>query len=335
MRVLVTGGAGYVGSHACKALARNGLIPVVYDDLRRGNRWAVRWGPLIEAPIEDTEALASAMQEHRVEAVVHFAAYAYAAELMAAPSIYFANNVAGSRSVLDAMLASGVSRLVVSSTCAVYGAPDMAPIRETTPIAPVNPYGASKFMMEEMVRWYGRCHGITAVILRYFNAAGADPEGEIGEAHDPEPHLIPNVVLAALSAVSSVVVNGTDFPTPDGTAVRDYVHVSDLAAAHVAALRYLATGGVSATFNIGGGQGTSIREVIDAVSVAAGHQPVVIEGPRRPGDPPNLVADASQALRVLNWRPARSDLGTIARTAVAWHRATIASHSADLLQKKG
>jgi len=323
MRVLVTGGAGYVGSHACKMLASKGCTPIVYDDFRRGNRWAVRWGPLIEAPLHDTAALVDAMQRHRVEAVMHFAAYAYVAESMQAPSLYFSNNVDGSRSVLDAMVACGVSQLIVSSTCAVYGVPAILPIDETAAIAPVNPYGASKAMMEAMARWYGVSHGIRTLVLRYFNAAGADTDGEIGEAHDPEPHLVPTVIMAALGQVPHVRVNGTDFATADGTAVRDYVHVTDLAAAHVAALRYLGQGGESSVVNLGTGEGVSIRQVVAAVAEAAERQPVLIEGPRRAGDPPVLVADARRARERLDWHPTSSDLATIARTAVAWHRSPL------------
>lgn len=319
-RSLVTGGAGYVGSHACKALASAGIVPVAYDDLRRGNRWAVRWGPLVQAPLEDRAALVAAMRDHGVTSVMHFAAYAYVGESVDAPSMYFRNNVAQSLNLLDAMVEAGVRRLVISSTCAVYGIPPTLPITEETPLAPVNPYGASKVMLEELARWYGTCHGLGWVALRYFNAAGADPDGEIGELHDPEPHLIPLVVEAALGRRAYVQVNGTDYATPDGSAVRDYVHVSDLAQAHLLALRHLEAGGEPTVANLGTGHGASVREIIAAVARAAGREPEVRDGPRRPGDPPVLVADPGRARQVLSWHPRFSDLPAIADTAVKWYR---------------
>jgi UDP-glucose-4-epimerase GalE len=318
--ILVTGGAGYVGSHACKALSRAGFTPVVYDDLRRGNRWAVRWGPLVEAALEDRAALAAAMREHRVAAVMHFAAYAYVGESMADPSIYFRNNLLASLNVLDAMVETGVQSLVVSSTCATYGLPPSVPIVEDMPARPINPYGASKVMLEETARWYGVVHEIRTAALRYFNASGADPEGEIGEAHDPEPHLIPLVIEAALGRREAVRINGTDYPTRDGTAVRDYVHVQDLATGHVLALQRLLGGGDSIVCNLGSGRGVTIREVIDTVEAEAGRRPPTVTGPRRPGDPPELVADPRLAERLLDWRALRSDMGSIIADAVRWHR---------------
>ena len=320
MNILVTGGAGYVGSHACKALSRAGFQPIVYDDLRRGNRWSVKWGPLIEAPLEDRDQVLQAMRQYDIGAVLHFAAYAYVAESMADPGLYFRNNVANSLNLLDMMVEAGVPNLIISSTCATYGIPEKLPITEATPIAPINPYGASKAMLEQLARWYGESHGIRTVALRYFNAAGADPEGEIGELHDPEPHLIPIVIEAALGQRAYVEINGTDYPTSDGTAVRDYVHVSDLADAHVAALQYLMAGGESAAVNLGTGRGASIRETIEAVTIAAGRAPVVREGARRPGDPPELVADPALARKILGWRARRSDLQQITLDAVRWTR---------------
>lgn len=326
--VLVTGGAGYVGSHACKALARRGFQPIVFDDLRRGNAWAVKWGPLVRAPLEDREALTKAMHDHDVQAVMHFAAYAYVGESMTDPSSYFRNNAAASINLFDAMVVTGISSLVISSTCATYGEPAHMPIDETTPRAPINPYGASKVMLEDMAGWYRVAHGLRTCALRYFNAAGCDPEGEIGELHDPEPHLIPIVVEAALGRRSQVIVNGTDYPTPDGTAVRDYVHVSDLADAHVTALERLLGGGESVALNLGTGRGTSIREVIAAVTAAAGRAPAVGEGPRRPGDPPTLIADPTRAMAELSWRPSRSDINDVARDAVRWYRDVVPEISA-------
>ena len=319
-RVLVTGGAGYVGSQAAKALAAAGYVPVVYDDLRRGNRWAVRYGPLVEAPLEDRAALEQAMREHRVTGVMHFAAYAYIGESLADPSLYLRNNVMASLNVLDAMVAAGVGSLIVSSTCAVYGVPPTLPITEATPLDPINTYGATKAMLEEACRWYGAAHGLRTVALRYFNAAGADPDGEIGEWHEPEERIFPRVIAAALGRAEAIRINGTDYPTRDGTAVRDYVHVADLADAHLAAFRRLREGGESAVLNLGTGQGASIREIVEAVAAATGTRPPVEFGPRRPGDPPELVADPARAAAALGWRARRSDIDTIARDGVRWHR---------------
>ncbi|MHA3980125.1 UDP-glucose 4-epimerase GalE [Halovulum sp. GXIMD14794] len=319
--ILVTGGAGFVGSHCAKTLAKQGFRPVVYDDLRRGNAWAVRWGPHVAAPLEDKDALLTAMRTHNVVAVMHFAAYAYVGESMSDPSAYFRNNVANAINVLDAMREAEVDSLVISSTCATYGEPDSIPIHEEMPQAPVNPYGSSKVMLEELARWYGAAHGLRTASLRYFNAAGSDPDGEIGEAHNPETHLIPLVVDAALGRRPSVTVNGTDYPTPDGTAVRDYIHVCDLADAHVAALRRITESGSGLTLNLGTGKGTSIREVIAAVTRAVGTAPVVEYGPRRQGDPPALVADPSRAEQALGWKAVRSEIDQIVSDTAAWRRA--------------
>lgn len=320
--VLVTGGAGYVGSHAAKALAAAGCLPVVYDDLCRGNRWAVRWGPLVEASLLDRDALAGAMAAHGVVAVLHFAALAYAPESIERPDAYFRSNVAGTLNLLEAMVETGVRDLALSSTCAVYGAPAGQPIAETAPIRPITPYGASKAMAEEMARWQAAAYGLRVCALRYFNAAGADNAGEIGEWRDPEPHLIPRAVEAALGLRPSLVVNGTDYPTADGTAVRDYVHVDDLAAAHVAALKRLGDGAetLPPALNLGAGLGRSVHEIVDAVAAAAAARPIVEAGPRRDGDPPILVADATLARRTLGWRAEGSGLDRIVATAVAWRR---------------
>ena len=316
--VLVTGGAGYVGSHACKALANAGFLPVVYDNLVHGHEWAVRWGPLEIGDITDQARLEAAMRKHRVKAVVHFAAFAYVGESMQEPGRYFANNVGGTRSLLEAMRAVGVTRIVVSSTCAVYGIPERTPIDEATPTRPMSPYGESKLMMEKMLGWYRACHGLDWAALRYFNAAGADADGEIGEEHEPEPHLIPTVIRTALGKQTVLQIFGTDYPTPDGTAVRDYVHVTDLADAHVRALDYLGGGGESVAINLGTGAGHSVRAVIQAVEQAAGHPIKAILQPRRPGDPPFLVADAAMARRVLGWKPKHSSLDNIVATAWQW-----------------
>src|ERR1051325_9123184 len=249
--ILVTGGAGYVGSHACKALAGAGYRPVVYDSLSRGHRGAVKWGPLVEGNLHDRDRLVTAMRSHRVEAVMHFAAFAYVGESVTCPELYYRNNVVGTLSLLDAMREAGVATIVFSSTCAVYGIPETVPIRETTAKAPLNPYGETKVAIERALHWYGAAHGLRYAALRYFNAAGADPDGEIGENHDPETHLIPLVLRAALGTGDTLRIFGTDYPTRDGTAIRDYIHVTDLADAHVRALRHLGEGGESIELNLG------------------------------------------------------------------------------------
>ncbi len=319
--ILVTGGAGYVGSHACKALAAAGHIPVVYDNLSRGHRAAVRWGPLVVGALEDHHRLIAALREHNIAAVMHFAAFAYVGESVTDPELYYRNNVGGTLALLGAMRAAGVERIVFSSTCAVYGIPDKVPIGEDTPLAPVNPYGETKLAIERALAWYRGAYGIRSVALRYFNAAGADPDGEIGEDHAPETHLIPLVLRAALGQAGPVGIFGTDYPTADGTAVRDYIHVADLADAHVKALDYLAAGGDNAVFNLGTGSGHSVRQVIDAAERLGGRPVPRHETARRPGDPPALVADPGRARAALGWQATRSDLDTIIGTALAWHRA--------------
>jgi UDP-arabinose 4-epimerase len=319
-QVLVTGGAGYIGSHACKALARAGHIPLTYDNLSRGFRHAVRWGPLVEGDIADRGAVAAALRAHNVSTVMHFAAFAYVGESTGDPALYYRNNVTGTLALLDAMRETGVDRIVFSSSCATYGLPDSVPIRETMVQRPVNPYGETKLAIERVLHWYGEAYGLRSVSLRYFNAAGADRDGQIGEEHEPETHLIPLVLRAALGAGTPVAIFGTDYPTPDGSAVRDYIHVEDLAAAHVRALEYLEGGGTSAAVNIATGRGYSVREIIAAVAAAVGHPVPCSEAPRRSGDPPTLVADPGRAEVLLGWRPQYSDLDTIIRTALAWAR---------------
>jgi UDP-arabinose 4-epimerase len=317
--ILVTGGAGYVGSHACKALAKAGYLPVTYDNLSRGYRQAVRWGPLVEGDLHDRARLVTALREHNIAAVMHFAAFAYVGESVSEPELYYRNNVGGTLALLGAMRAAEISTIVFSSTCAIYGTPDTVPIVETAAVRPVNPYGETKLAIERALGWYGQAYGLRSVALRYFNAAGADPDGEIGERHDPETHLIPLVIRAALGQAGPVSVFGTDYPTPDGTAIRDYIHVADLADAHVRALAYLDAGGSSAAFNLGTGTGHSVREVIAAVEHQGNHAVPRTDAPRRAGDPPALVADPTLADRILGWRASQSDLTTIIRTALAWH----------------
>ncbi len=319
MQVLVTGGAGYIGSHTAKHLAENGDQPVVLDNLRHGHAWAVRWGPLIEMDLADREGLRSVFQRHRIDAVIHFAAFAYVGESMQAPAEYFRNNVVNTLNLLDAMRGAGVGRIVFSSTCATYGNPERVPMAEDHPQRPVNPYGESKLMVEKLLQWYGHAYGLAWTALRYFNAAGADPGGEIGEVHDPETHLIPRAIAAARGDLPALELFGTDYPTPDGTAVRDYIHVTDLASAHRKALTRLERGAGSAVFNLGTGQGHSVREVISAVNRAGGCALPVKESPRRAGDPPALVADSSLAQRELEWTPRYSSLDTIVETAWRWY----------------
>jgi UDP-arabinose 4-epimerase len=318
-RVLVTGGAGYVGSHTCKALARAGYVPVTIDNLIHGHRSAVRWGPFIEGDLADRRLLERVMHEHAVEAVLHFAAYAYVGESMLAPGKYFANNVSNSLNLLEAMRSTGVDTIVFSSTCATYGLPDSLPIEETHAQHPVNPYGESKLFVERALHWYQQAHGMRWAALRYFNAAGADPAGEIGEQHEPETHLLPIVIEAALGRRQSVEIYGTDYATPDGTAIRDYVHVTDLADAHVKSLGLLLDGTPSLELNLGTGVGHSVLEVVQAVEAYVGRPVATRERPRRPGDPPVLVAAASLARRTLGWRPSHSSLETIVESAHGWH----------------
>jgi len=315
--VLVTGGAGYVGSHCAKAFAKAGWTVVTYDNLSRGHRDLVKWGELIEGDILDPAFLTKTLTELKPDAVAHFAAFAYVAESMAQPDIYYRNNVVGTMNLLDAMVASGVRQMVFSSSCATYGISDEL-ITEETPQNPINPYGETKKICEKMILDYGQAHDIRSVLLRYFNAAGCDPEGETGERHDPEPHVIPLAIRGAMDGTFTFNILGGDYDTPDGTCVRDYVHVSDLADAHWRALDYLAKGGESDVFNLGTGQGSSVMELADAVSRVAGTEVPRVMAARRPGDPPSLVASAEKAERVLGWTPTRSDLESILTTAWDW-----------------
>ncbi|MEM1035307.1 MAG: UDP-glucose 4-epimerase GalE [Pseudomonadota bacterium] len=315
--VFVTGGAGYVGSHSAKAFARAGWEVVTYDNLSRGWSNLVKWGPLIEGDILNTDALTTALKDVRPDAVAHFAAFAYVDESMKQPEMYYRNNVSGTLSLLEAMRLAEVKRMVFSSSCATYGVhPEL--ITEATAQSPINPYGASKMICERMIQDYGMAHGLRSVILRYFNAAGCDAEGETGERHDPEPHVIPRAIMGAMDGTFQFNIFGGDYDTPDGTPVRDYVHVSDLADAHWRALDYLDRGGKSDVFNLGTGRGYSVLELADAVSKVAGHTVPRTIAERRPGDPPSLVASAEKAERVLGWRPQQSDLDTMLRTAWDW-----------------
>ena len=316
--VLVTGGAGYIGAHTCKALHQSGYLPVTYDNLSTGHREAVRWGPLEVGDILDGGRLDEVVDRYQPKAVLHFAALAYVGESVIEPAKYWRNNVSGSLSILDAMARGGIDRMVFSSTCATYGEPGHLPIVESEPQQPINPYGTTKLVVESMLKGYAGNNQIRSVCLRYFNAAGADPDGQIGESHDPETHLIPLVLAAAYPGASPVTVFGENYATADGTCIRDYIHVSDLARAHVLALAYLADNPGAHAFNLGHDTGISVMEIIEAAQRITGRDIAYTIGARRPGDPPKLVSDSSLAKTRLGWRTEASDLDTIITTAWNW-----------------
>ncbi|MBZ8134237.1 UDP-glucose 4-epimerase GalE [Afifella sp. IM 167] len=326
-RILVTGGAGYVGSHVCKALHAHGHEPVAIDNLSEGHDWAVKWGPLVRGDIADGEFVRRTIREHDIEGVIHMASLAYVGESVKDPGKYWFNNVGNAARLFDALAAEGVRDVVFSSSCAIYGVPERLPITEDLPPRPINPYGHTKLVIEAMLADFAAAHGLRSVSLRYFNAAGADPDGEIGEDHDPEPHLIPNILAAAAGYRPAIDILGDDYNTPDGTCVRDFVHVTDLAAAHVAALAYLREGGASRSFNLGTGEGRSVRQVIDAVERVTGRPVPQRVGPRRPGDPPALVADPGMAREVLGFATPHSDLDTLVATAWRWYQAHFAARA--------
>ena len=313
--ILVTGGAGFIGSHICKALARAGMVPVTYDNLSTGHIDSVRWGPLIQADIADGARLRHVMAEYSPDCVIHCGANAYVGESVEKPSIYYRNNVIGSLSLLDACLDCNIDRIVFSSSCATYGIPEMLPICEKTPQQPVNPYGRTKLIFEMALEDYAAAYGTRFAALRYFNAAGADPEGQLAERHYPETHLIPRALLAASGRIESLDIFGTDYSTEDGTCVRDYIHVSDLAEAHLAAVRHLLVGGNSLSLNLGSGRGTSVGEILNAVKRKTGRRVPIRCQPRRAGDPPALFADTKKARLELDFMPVLSDIDTIIRTA--------------------
>lgn len=318
-RILVTGGAGYIGSHTCKALAAAGYTPIAFDDLSNGNVEAVQWGPLVCGDVRDTQAVLDCIRHHGVSAVIHFAGLIEVGLSNTAPDVFWDHNLNGVAAVLGAMRRSGVDRIVFSSTAAVYGQPaDAGSLTEDLPLQPINPYGDSKLAAERLIAACAKAYGLTGVALRYFNASGADPEGLVGEAHDPESHLIPLAIEAALGLGSPLTVFGADFPTPDGSCVRDYIHVSDLAQAHVFALKLEQQDPPFIAMNLGVGSGRSVFEVIRAVDRATVRTTPYHIGPRRPGDPPSLVADPALARERLGWRPAYTDLDAIVCSAVAW-----------------
>ena len=318
MRILVTGGAGYVGSHCVRELLKAGHEVTVYDNLSRGHSAAAPEGRLVVGELADQATLTLLLRERRIEAVMHFAAFALVGESVEQPHLYYGNNVLGSYHLLEAMRAAGVGKIVLSSTTATYGTPERMPIAETTPQQPINPYGFSKLVVERMLDDYAHAYGLAFAALRYFNAAGAAPEGDLGEDHDPESHLIPIVLQVALGQREKIMIFGDDYPTPDGTCIRDYVHIVDLAAAHLAALERLAPGrGIKC--NLGTGRGYSVKEVIEACRRITGHAIPAQAAPRRPGDPPELVADSRLAKTLLGWTPRFATIESIVETAWRWH----------------
>lgn len=318
MNILVTGGAGYIGSHTCKALAKAGYTPITFDNLIYGHKWAVKWGVLEIGDINDKRRLKEVLEKYNPIAVIHFAAFAYVGESVKEPAKYYQNNVCGTLTLLEAMQEKGIKRIVFSSTCATYGIPKTIPITEQMPQTPINPYGHSKLMIEQILRDYHQAYDIRSISLRYFNAAGADIDCEIGEAHDPETHLIPLVLQAAAGIRSSITIFGDDYDTHDGTCIRDYIHVTDLADAHVKALTALSKESSSTALNLGTGQGYSIREVIEMVEKVTGRKVPYTIGARRLGDPACLVSDAKKANSVLAWKPQHSKLEPIIRSAWQW-----------------
>jgi UDP-arabinose 4-epimerase len=318
--VLVTGGAGYIGSHVCQALAAAGLQPVVYDNMSSGHAWAVQWGPLEGGDLLDPGRLDEVMRKYSPVAVIHLAGLIVSSDSVRDPEPYYAGNVAGSLGLLAAMRRNGIERIVFSSSAAVYGEPEQTPITEQHPRRPLNPYGTSKLVIEGALQDYARAYGLHSVSLRYFNAAGADPSGMIGEAHPLETHLIPLVLEVAAGLRPALAVYGTDYPTADGTCIRDYIHVSDLADAHVLALRYLDRAVGAHVFNLGSGSGATVREVVRIAEGVSGHHIPLSIAPRRPGDPAALLADAGRAHQLLDWQPRLSDLETMISTAWLWHQ---------------
>lgn len=318
--ILVAGGAGYIGSQTCKALSRAGYLPVVLDNLSAGHAEAVKWGPLVKGDLRDKDAVRGAVRRYGVRGVLHFAAYSLVGESVRNPAKYYDNNVGAATTFADSAIECGVEAFVFSSTAAVYGTPSVSPIPEDHPTVPINPYGASKLAFEGALRWLGEAHGLRWNALRYFNAAGADPDGEIGESHEPETHLIPLLCKAVEGTGPALTVFGTDYDTADGTCLRDYIHVADLAEAHVIAIRRLLEGGDSGVFNVGTGEGASVKEIIAAASRVLGAEVPHSYGERRPGDPPSLVADSRRLREAFDWTPQYSDLDSIVRTAARWQR---------------
>lgn len=320
MAILVCGGAGYIGSHINKALHQESYETITFDSLIYGHREAVKWGTFVKGDLANPDDLEAVFRDHDIDAVFHFAAFTYVGESVEDPEKYYYNNVTNTLHLLKAMRKHGCNKIIFSSTCATYGEPESVPITEDMPQHPINPYGATKLMVERIFRDYHAAYGLEFVVLRYFNAAGADPDGEIGESHNPETHLIPLVLDAASGKRADIKVFGTDYDTPDGSCVRDYVHVTDLASAHLLALHHLEAGRGSDFFNLGNARGTSVLEVVKAARQVTGRDFKVTLTKRRPGDPPKLVGSSEKAMRVLGWRPRFADIDAIIKHAWNWHQ---------------
>ena len=317
--ILIVGGAGYIGSHVNKQLNKSGVRTVVFDNLVYGSREFVKWGEFVLGDLADRHQIRLCFQKYRIDAVMHFSAFAYVGESVVHPAKYYLNNVSNTLNLLEAMRESDVRYFIFSSTCATYGIPAEIPITEDHPQRPVNPYGKSKLMIEEILRDYDKAYGLRHVNLRYFNAAGADKDAEIGERHDPETHLIPLAIYCTLGVNADIKIFGTDYPTKDGTCIRDYIHVADLADAHIKALDYLRDNNASNSFNLGNGVGHSVREIIDAVKRISGKDFRIVEAERREGDPPVLISSYKKAVEILGWKPRYADIDTIVETAYRWH----------------
>jgi len=318
--ILIVGGAGYIGSHVNKLLTKKGYETVIFDNLSRGHREFVKWGEFFEGDLLDIGRLRSCFESYRIEAVMHFSAFALVEESVLYPEKYYQNNVIGTLNLLQVMREFGVKHFIFSSTCATYGLPEKIPISEDHPQDPINPYGRTKLMIEKTLEDYDRAYDLKHINLRYFNAAGADPDGEIGELHHPETHLIPLVIYAAKGLNEEIKIFGTDYPTKDGTCIRDYIHVMDLADAHIKALQYLMDKNESDSFNLGNGNGHSVREVIEAVRKVSKKDFKVVEAGRREGDPPVLISSSEKAIETLKWKPQYEDLDMIIETAWRWHK---------------
>lgn len=322
MKVLVTGGAGYIGSHTCKQLAAAGHKPITFDNLSTGHAFLVSFGPLVHGDLADRDVVRKALFDYQPDAVIHFAASAYVGDSVRSPRAYYRNNVVGMLNLLDAMAETGVGRLIFSSSCATYGVPERIPIREEDPQRPINPYGETKLVGERMMRAIVDAEGLACTALRYFNACGADPDGLLGELHDPETHVIPLLLESIINPSATFSILGDDYPTPDGTCIRDYLHVVDLARAHVLALERLGRSPSFEAINLGTGEGRSVRQLVETAERVIGHRPAVVVKARRPGDPPELVADPSKARAVLGWEPAFSDPASIIKTAWQWRQSS-------------
>lgn len=318
--ILVAGGAGFIGAQTCKALYRAGYRPVTLDNLSTGYEAAVKWGPFHRGDLRDRELVMQLVRQYDIKAAIHFAAYSLVGESVTNPTKYYDNNVGAATLFASALIEAGVEALVFSSTAAVYGVPSVSPIPETHATVPINPYGASKLAFEGALRWLGEAHPFRWTALRYFNAAGADPDGEVGESHVPETHLIPLLCKACLGTGKGLTVFGQDYDTPDGTPIRDYVHVADLAEAHVLAVARLIGGGDSRILNVGTGEGVTVMQMIEAAERTLGLKVPYQVGPRRAGDPPSLVADSRQLKGLLGWKPVCSDLDSLIRDAALWQR---------------